>query len=133
MMGDGRALGVGGFALLAVGTLLLLLAVTLEAQTAPVEHAKGSKADAAKALNWRGRVAQTSSQSCLEQVGTVVGDERRRRERGQREDTVQGMGTEELAKAIAAQGGLGIARRIVRQVTAEDAAMDKGRRKSKVE
>ena len=36
--------------------------------------------------------------------------------------TLQGYGTEALAKSIASGGGFGIARRIIAQVTAEDAA-----------
>jgi Rod binding domain-containing protein len=36
--------------------------------------------------------------------------------------TLQSYGTEALAKAISGQGGFGIARKIIQQVTAEDAA-----------
>ena len=42
--------------------------------------------------------------------------------------TLQSYGTEALAKAISGQGGFGIARKIIQQVTAEDAA--KGNLKS---
>ncbi len=39
--------------------------------------------------------------------------------------TLQSYGTEALAKAISGQGGFGIARKIIEQVTAEDAAKGK--------
>jgi flagellar L-ring protein precursor FlgH len=55
---------VGNFALVAAGALLLLLAVTLEAQTT----VRPSKADAARTANQRGNVAQTSLQSYLTRV-----------------------------------------------------------------
>jgi len=47
-------------------------------------------------------------------------------------DTTRGMGTEALAKAIASGGGFGIARQIIRQVTAQDAATASGSDRSKV-
>jgi flagellar L-ring protein precursor FlgH len=60
-------LRLGKFALLTAGTLLLLLAVSLEAQTSGPTTKQG-KADAAKALNQRGNVAQTSLSSYLARV-----------------------------------------------------------------
>ncbi len=47
--------------------------------------------------------------------------------------TLQSYGTEALAKAIASQGGFGIARKIIQQVTAEDAAKRTSRGETKVE
>ena len=47
-------------------------------------------------------------------------------------DTTRGMGTEALAKSIASAGGFGIARQIIRQVTAEDAASRKTGKEGKV-
>jgi flagellar L-ring protein precursor FlgH len=58
---------LGKFVLLTAGTLLLLLAISLEAQT-PGPTTKQSKADAAKGLNQRGNVAETSLASYLERV-----------------------------------------------------------------
>ena len=46
--------------------------------------------------------------------------------------TLQGYGTEALAKSIASGGGFGIARRIIAQVTAEDAAKEISKTGSKV-
>ncbi len=47
--------------------------------------------------------------------------------------TLQSYGTEALARAIAGQGGFGIARKIIQQVTAEDAAKRTSRGEAKVE
>jgi flagellar L-ring protein precursor FlgH len=60
----------GNFALIVAGTLLLLFAVSLEAQTETVAAtaARPGKADAAKAASQRGNVAQTSLQSYLTRV-----------------------------------------------------------------
>ena len=46
--------------------------------------------------------------------------------------TLQSYGTEALAKAIASQGGFGMANRIIQQVTAEDAAKTGGGKEAKV-
>jgi len=46
--------------------------------------------------------------------------------------TLQSYGTEVLAKAISGQGGFGIARKIIQQVTAEDAAKENLKSGSKV-
>jgi flagellar protein FlgJ len=54
-------------------------------------------------------------------------------EDGGSQDTLQSYGTESLAKAIASQGGFGIANRIIQQVTAEDAAKTGGGKEAKVE
>jgi flagellar L-ring protein precursor FlgH len=70
-----RVIGVGRFALIAAGTLLLLLAVTLEAQTtsntsnqmvSTTVSANGSVVS--RTLNQRGNLAQTSLASYLERV-----------------------------------------------------------------
>jgi Rod binding domain-containing protein len=47
-------------------------------------------------------------------------------------DTLSGMGTDALAKALASRGGLGIARKIVDEVTAEQQARDKSKGVTKV-
>ena len=54
-------------------------------------------------------------------------------EEGGASGTLQSYGTEALAKAIASQGGFGIARKIIQQVTAEDAAKRSSRGETKVE
>ncbi len=46
--------------------------------------------------------------------------------------TIQGFGTEALTKAIASGGGFGIARQILRQVTAEHDAKSNGESGTKV-
>jgi flagellar protein FlgJ len=47
-------------------------------------------------------------------------------------DTIRGMGTDALGKALAAHGGLGIARKIVKEVTSEHDAADAKRGGTKV-
>jgi flagellar protein FlgJ len=47
-------------------------------------------------------------------------------------DTIRGLGTDALAKALASHGGLGIARKIVKEVTAEHQAVDKREKGTKV-
>jgi Rod binding domain-containing protein len=47
-------------------------------------------------------------------------------------DTLRGMGTDALAKALVSRGGLGIARKIVDEVTAEEQARDKSKGVTKV-
>jgi Rod binding domain-containing protein len=47
-------------------------------------------------------------------------------------DTLSGMGTDALAKALASRGGLGVARKIVDEVTAEQEVRDKARGVTKV-
>ncbi len=48
-------------------------------------------------------------------------------------DTIRGMATEALGKALAAAGGVGIARKIVKQVTSEEEAMKVRRGETKVQ
>ena len=48
------------------------------------------------------------------------------------QDTLQSYGTEALAKAISGRGGFGMADRIIKQVTAEDAAKTGGGKEAKV-
>ena len=47
-------------------------------------------------------------------------------------DTIRGLGTDALAKALAGSGGFGVARQIVKQVTAEHKAQAARERKDKV-
>ena len=47
-------------------------------------------------------------------------------------DTLRGMGTDALAKALASRGGLGVARKIVDEVTAEQQGRDKAKGVTKV-
>lgn len=47
-------------------------------------------------------------------------------------DTIQGMATDALGKGLAASGGIGIARKIVKQVTAQQEATKVGQRGTKV-
>jgi Rod binding domain-containing protein len=48
-------------------------------------------------------------------------------------DTIKGMATDALGKALAASGGVGIARKIVKQVTAEEEATNVRRGETKVQ
>jgi flagellar protein FlgJ len=48
-------------------------------------------------------------------------------------DTIKGMATDALGKALAAAGGVGIARKIVSQVTAEEQATKVRREETKVQ
>ncbi len=48
-------------------------------------------------------------------------------------DTVKGLATDALAKALAASGGVGIARKIVKQVTAEEESTKVQRGETKVQ
>ena len=48
-------------------------------------------------------------------------------------DTIKGMATDALGKALAASGGVGIARKIVKQVTAEEEATKVRRGETKVQ
>jgi Rod binding domain-containing protein len=54
-------------------------------------------------------------------------------EEGGANGTLQSYGTEALAKSIASQGGFGIARKIIQQVTAEDVVKRGSRGETKVE
>ena len=71
-MREPRELGVGKFALIATGVLLLMLAVTLEAQEVSTTISAGGKvtarSEAAKGLNHKGNLAQMSLASYLERV-----------------------------------------------------------------
>lgn len=66
---------MGSFALVAAGTLLLMLAVTLEAQTAKAPMLDTRLPDT-KALNQRGNLAQTSLTSYLERVRAETSESR---------------------------------------------------------
>ena len=68
---------------------------------------------------------KTGARSTLDQAPGDGGDGE---EASGANGTLQSYGTEALAKAISGQGGFGIARKIIQQVTAEDAA--KGNLKS---
>jgi flagellar L-ring protein precursor FlgH len=59
---------LGRFALITAGALLLMLAVTLEAQTPVAMPAKLSRAETARALTQRGNLAQSSLESYLQRV-----------------------------------------------------------------
>ena len=69
---DQHTIRVGKFALITAGTLLLLLAVSMEAQTVSTIISPGGKVtsttEATKALNQHGNLAQTSLASYLERV-----------------------------------------------------------------
>lgn len=63
-------------------------------------------------------------------AGVAEGDEQ---SEGGASGTVRGMATDALGKALAARGGVGIARRIVKQVTAEQESAKIRRGEAKVQ